>query len=87
MMFDYESAEIAFDKSGGDFVIEYTNKAGATNIIKNPHWAVIENLRTDILTYSRELGLTPAGLRKMQVKVTDNKKKSALTSALELLEK
>lgn len=87
MMFDYEMAETAFQESGGDYVIEYTNKAGATNIVKNPHWVVIENLRADILTYSRELGLTPAGLKKMQGKLDSNKKKSALVSALELYEK
>lgn len=87
MLFDYENAETAFDQSGGNFVIEYTNKAGATNMVKNPHWVVIENLRSDILIYSRELGLTPAGLKKMQVKAGDEGKKSALAAALEMLEK
>lgn len=87
MLFDYDMAEIAFNESGGRYVIEYTNKAGATNIVKNPHWIVIESLRADILTYSRELGLTPAGLKKMQGKLDNDKRKSALASALELLEK
>lgn len=54
-----------FDKSGGQIMIKHTNKAGATNAVKNPFYLAIETLRKDIMDYSRELGLTPASLKRI----------------------
>lgn len=86
MLLDLRNAEESFEESGGDLIIEHTNKAGATNVIKNPYYQVIENLRQQIITYSRELGLTPAGLKKINDKATGTKKESALAKALSKLE-
>lgn len=46
-------------------VVEYTNKAGFTNSTKNPKLALWDDLNKTALTYLRELGLTPAGLKKI----------------------
>ena len=63
--YDYDDACYKFKQSGSNFMIKHTNKSGATNIVKNPYYLVIEGLRQNILSYSRELGLTPAGLKKI----------------------
>lgn len=61
---DYEKAQKDFEKSGGSFVVTFTNKAGAENTVKNPYYGTIEKLRADILSYMRELCITPAGQKK-----------------------
>lgn len=81
MMFDYNTALDKFEKSGGSMIIKHTNKNGSTNIIKNPLYQSIEKLRTDLITYARELGLTPAGLKKLNQKI-EEKPKSALDDLL-----
>ena len=66
-------------------VVKYTNKAGATNAVKNPFYLALENLRTDILLYSRELGLTPSGLKKINEASMKPVRKSTLAEALKAL--
>ena len=63
---DMDTAREQFAESGGKVVIEYTNKNGSTNLIKNPYFVAIEGLQNSILMYNRELGLTPAGYKKIQ---------------------
>lgn len=82
MMDECKKAEKAFKDSGGKFVVEYTNKAGATNQVKNPHFAVVETLRKDMLTYYTALGLTPAGLKKINEKSMTRKKQGKLSGVL-----
>ncbi len=82
--YDYDDACDKFQKSGSNFMIKHTNKSGATNIVKNPYYLVIEGLRQNILAYSRELGLTPAGLKKINDKeLLKNHKVSKLDKALD----
>ena len=54
-----------FVRSGGNAIINYTNKGGATNLIKNPLLVSMMELNNQRLTYWRDLGLTPAGLKKL----------------------
>lgn len=54
-----------FVASGGKTIIEYTNKAGATNLMQSPALRLINDLNRDALMYWRELGLTAASLRKI----------------------
>lgn len=49
----------------GEYVSEYTNKAGATNLVKNPYFAVVVDLRQEVLSFSAQLGLTPQGQRRV----------------------
>ena len=41
-------------------IMEYTNKGGATNTVKNPLLILWTDLNTQALAYWRELGLTPS---------------------------
>lgn len=81
MLYDYNTSIDKFEKSGGNILIKHTNKNGSTNIVKNPLYQSIEKLRTDLILYARELGLTPAGLKKLNQKI-EEKPKSALDDLL-----
>lgn len=85
LLYDYQETLAMFEKTGGNVVISHTNKNGATNIIKNPLYQSIEKMRTDIITYARELGLTPAGLKKLNQELQEEKE-SPLDSVLEKLQ-
>lgn len=80
---DMDTARDQFERSGGSFIVKHTNKNGSTNLVKNPYYLVIEGLQQNILSYSRELGLTPAGLKKINADGMEAKKKiSKLDAAL-----
>lgn len=85
-----EQRDRAFEQffaSGGNMVISYTNKGGATNPTKNPFMHAWNDLNTTALSYWRELGLTPASLRKMTGSSAPAvEKKSGLAEALKSLE-
>lgn len=62
---------------------EAEEKTGyADNNKKSPIVSSLENLRKDILKYANELGLTPAGLKKINEKELGNKRKSHITEAI-----
>lgn len=71
-----------FQESGGTTMIPYTNKNGSTNLVKNPLLIMWNELTKTALSYRRELGLTPAGLKKLDEKALKQKRKSALATAL-----
>jgi hypothetical protein len=60
-----DEAEAQYIASGSKPVIEYTNKGGATNMTKNPALVLWDELNKSALAYWRDLGLTPAGLKKL----------------------
>lgn len=75
-----------FYESGGETVVEHTNKGGATNIVKNPALVVVDDMNKTALAYWRDLGLTPAGLKRIKdFKPEEREKRSALEVALEQL--
>lgn len=80
-----DEAEELFKKSGGKMVVKHTNKGGATNLEKNPCVALINELNRDALSYWKELGLTPASLKRMKDDALNQKKESALAAALKEL--
>ncbi len=82
VLVDYQTTVETFEKTGGNIVIKHTNKNGSTNIVKNPLYLALEKLRDDIITYSRELGLTPAGLKKINQDGNKPEKKSNLEMIL-----
>ena len=71
-----------FEASGGASVIEYTNKFGATNYTKSPLLVLRDDLNKSALSYWRDLGLTPAGLKKIDEAALKGKKQSTLEKAL-----
>lgn len=61
-----DDAQDLFESSGGKILVKHTNKGGATNIEQNPALRLINDLNRDALAYWRDLGLTPAGLKKLK---------------------
>lgn len=62
-----------FYKTGGKVLVAHTNKGGNKNIEQNPALRLVNDLNRDALTYWRDLGLTPAGLRKLNADVVQDK--------------
>jgi hypothetical protein len=60
-----DQAQKLFKESGGNVLILHINKAGQQNWEQNPALVMINALNRDALTYWRDLGLTPAGLRRI----------------------
>lgn len=71
-----------YQASGGNPVITHTNKAKEKNIVKNPTLAMYNDLNSTALAYWRDLGLTPAGLKRISEDAMKIKKKSALADLL-----
>lgn len=77
-----DDAQALFEESGGNVIVMHTNKAGATNLEQNPVLRMVNDLNRDALTYWRDLGLTPAGLKRIDEESMKPRKKSALAEAL-----
>lgn len=77
-----DEVEKAYKNSGKEPLVEYTNKAGATNVTKNPALVLWDDLNKSALAYWRDLGLTPAGLKKIDEQGLKVKKTDALTEVL-----
>lgn len=81
-----DEAEELYESTGRQSVVEHTNKAGASNIEQNPILRLINDLNRDALQYWRDLGLTPAGLRKINDEALKEQKMSPLDRVLANLE-
>lgn len=64
-----DEALAVFEKTGGNVLVQHTNKSGAVNIEQNPALRLMNDLNRDALAYWRDLGLTPAGLKKLNADV------------------
>lgn len=79
------------DKAHADFlkdgrtVIEKISDRGAVNTGKNPLLVVWMDLNAQALSYWRDLGLTPAGLKRIDENSMKPKKRSVLAEALKEL--
>lgn len=80
-----DEIEAAFAKSGGNVVVTHTNKAGAKNFVKNPFLQARDEVYTQLLAHERELGLTPAALKRINESAMIKEKKSTLGEALKAL--
>lgn len=72
----------AWEKTGGKVIVGHTNKAGATNLEQHPALRLVNDLNRDALTYWRDLGLTPKGLKAINEEALQEQKADALTEAL-----
>lgn len=70
-----DDAKEKFKATGGNTVVVHTNKGGATNVVKNPALVVIDDLNKTALQYWRDLGLTPAGLKRIDEEAMHRQKK------------
>ena len=80
-----DEANAQYVESGRQPIVEHTNKGGATNLEQNPALRLVNDLNRDALAYWRDLGLTPAGLKRINEKAMEKKKTNALTEALKEL--
>ena len=69
-------------EAGEGAVVEVTSDRGVTNFRKNPRLQVWSDLNSQALAYWTSLGLTPAGLKKINEKSLEKPKQSALAEAL-----
>lgn len=58
-----DAAYTQFVREGSKIIIERTSDRGAVNSAKNPLWVAWNDLNSQALTYWRDLGLTPKGLK------------------------
>jgi len=80
-----DKVEQEFQDAGAEAVIIHTNQGGNANMTKNPMLVAIGELNTQALAYWRDLGLTPAGLRKLNEQAFQKKKNSAIAEVLKEL--
>ena len=62
---DYDRIISQYEASGRNPVVKHTNKYGATNLVKNPFLTARDDIYDKILAHERELGLTPASIKRM----------------------
>jgi len=77
-----------YKKEGSLPLVEYISNRGEKNRVTNPLLKEWNNMNRDALVYWRELGLTPAGLRKINEEaLAKQNNMSALDKVLANLEK
>lgn len=80
-----ETRDTVFDQyieSGGNPIIEYTNKGGSTNPSKNPYLVLFDEYNKTALAYWRDLGLTPKGLKAIDESALKERKLDPFTEAI-----
>ena len=60
-----EQTKEAFRKSGGAAIIKQTNKGGNSYAVKNPLLTEIDFVEKRIIELSREMGMTPSAVKKL----------------------
>ena len=80
-----DDAEALFIASGGNILVKHTNKGGATNIEQNPALRLINDLNRDALAYWRDLGLTPAGYKRLNLEAAQAKSNGGFDKILSQL--
>ncbi len=81
-----DTAAAKFLESGSEIVVERTNKSGAVNTVKNPALVAILDCNAQALQYWKELGLTPAGLKRLNdAAMKEPENKDTFASVLERL--
>ena len=80
-----DEAQRQYEEGDGELVIETTNKGGYTNMVKNPLITLWDDLNKSALGYWRDLGLTPAGRKKLNDESFAKAKEKTGNSLLGLL--
>lgn len=76
-----------YQAEGSEVMVLYTSDRGQENMIINPLLKEWQNMNRDALVYWRELGLTPAGLKKLNEDSMKPAEQSPLDKVLANLEK
>lgn len=70
-------------ESGAQPVVDFTSDRGAINLKPNPLLKTWQDINTLCLSYLRDLGLTAAGLRKLQGQIPKEKPKNLNLTTIE----
>ena len=81
MYVDRDKAVRDFKKEGGHYTVEKFTANGKVTV-KNPLYAVIQELTNSIVQTNRELGLTPKGLKAIRKKEEAPQRESLLAKVL-----
>lgn len=84
-----ETRDIVHDKwveEGCEPVVIHTNKAGMPNSTKNPLLTLENDLNGQALTFWRDLGLTPQGLKKLNVDIVKDENTVSFEDLLNSIE-
>ena len=82
---EVDAAWAEYEADGCRPVITGINKGGNKYMQKNPLLSMWDDLTKTALSYRRELGLTPAGLKKLREDAMTGPRRSALGEALAAL--
>jgi len=58
-----DALEAQFYASKVPMIVEHTNRGGSVNLEQNPMVRMLNDMNRDALTFWRDLGLTPKGLK------------------------
>ena len=83
IMEDRDKVHEQYISTGAHPTIIHTNKAKEQNIVKNPMLVMELDLNAQALAYWKELGLTPAGLKRLNAQVIEKKNENGLEKLLE----
>lgn len=73
IMEERDTAHDQYVEGGSQPTVIHVNKAKEANVAKNPALMLEMDLNTQALAYWRDLGLTPAGLRKLNADAVKEK--------------
>lgn len=74
-----------FIEEGGQYIITKTSDRGAVNTCKNPLFVLWTELNAQALTYWRDLGLTPKGLKAISEQAVKPKQETAVDRLMDVL--
>ena len=77
-----DSIRKQYKEEGAHPLVERVSDRGSVNNVKNPLLTAWEDLNRDALAYWRDLGLTPAGLRKLNAQVVEDQQSGGLERLL-----
>lgn len=78
-----DGAQAKFEEYGGETTVTHTNRGGSPNTVKNPALVVLMDCNAQALAYWRDLGLTPAGYKRLNATVVEKEEKGSLEGLLE----
>lgn len=83
IMEDRDKVHEQYVEDGCRPTVIHTNKAKEANVVKNPMLVMEMDLNAQALAYWKELGLTPAGLKRLNAQVIEKKNENGLEKLLE----
>lgn len=78
-----DEAQAQFEETGGRAVVKQPSSTGVIRDVKNPALVVLMDCNAQALAYWRDLGLTPAGYKRLNADVVKDEGQGNLETLLE----